>query len=125
MAEAAELDLSGARATVIDKLDGEITVKSDRAGTVVVHLSENTVIMDTQTGLPAGEDSIKTGDEVCLYCGDIMGLSEPPQVYAEAVLVNLTDEQKELLRKFDASLGNAQHEKRKNFFEKMKDAFGG
>lgn len=91
-AEIAELDLSGARATVIDKLDGEITVKSDRAGTVVVHLSGDTVIMDTQTGLPAGEDSIKTGDEVCLYCGDIMGLSEPPQVYAEAVLVNLTDE---------------------------------
>ena len=37
----------------------------------------------------------------------------------------LSAEQKELLRKFDASLGNAQHEKRKNFFEKMKDAFGG
>lgn len=91
-AEAAELDLSGTRATVTDKQDGRITVKSDRAGTVTVLLGEDTIIMDTQTGLPAGEDSIKTGDEVCLYCGDIVGLSNPPQVNAKAVLVNLTDE---------------------------------
>ena len=91
-AEVAELDLSGTRATVTDKQEGRITVKSDRAGTVTVLLGEDTIIMDTQTGLPAGEDSIKTGDEVCLYCGDIVGLSNPPQVNARAVLVNLTDE---------------------------------
>ena len=27
-----------------------------------------------------------------LYCGEMMALSEPPQVYAKAVLVNPTDE---------------------------------
>lgn len=91
-AEHAELDLYGVRATVTDRQDGELTVSTETAGTVVVHLAEQTIIMDTQTGLPAGAQDIKKGDEVYLYCGEMMALSEPPQVYAKAVLVNLTDE---------------------------------
>ena len=90
--EHAELDLHGVRATVTDRQDGELTVSTETAGTVVVHLAEQTIIMDTQTGLPAGAQDIKKGDEVYLYCGEMMALSEPPQVYAKAVLVNLTDE---------------------------------
>ena len=91
-AEHAELDLFGVRAEVTAKQDGALTVKTEEAGTVVVHLGENTVIMDTQTGLPAQADGIKTGDTVYLYCGKMMALSEPPQVYAKAVLVNPTEE---------------------------------
>ena len=91
-AEHAELDLSGVRAEVMAKQGSELTVKTAEAGTVVVHLGESTIIMDTQTGLPAQADSIKTGDMVYLYCGEMMALSEPPQVYAKAVLVNLTEE---------------------------------
>lgn len=91
-AEHAELDLSGVRAEVTAKQGGELTVKTAEAGTVVVHLGESTIIMDTQTGLPEQADSIKTGDTVYLYCGEMMALSEPPQVYAKAVLVNLTEE---------------------------------
>ena len=91
-AEHAELDLYGVRATVTDRQDGELTVSTETAGTVVVHIAEQTIIMDTQTGLPAGAQDIKKGDEVYLYCGEMMALSEPPQVYAKAVLVNLTDE---------------------------------
>ncbi len=91
-AEHAELDLYGVRGTVTDKQDGEITVKTETAGTAVVHLAAQTIIMDTQTGLPAGAQDIKKGAEVYLYCGEMMALSEPPQVYAKAILVNLTDE---------------------------------
>ena len=91
-AEHAELDLYGVRATVTDRQDGELTVSTETAGTVVVHIAEQTIIMDTQTGLPAGTQDIKKGDEVYLYCGEMMALSEPPQVYAKAILVNLTDE---------------------------------
>ena len=91
-AEHAEMDLYGVRATVTDRQDGELTVSTETAGTVVVHLAEQTIIMDTQTGLPAGAQDIKKGDGVYLYCGEMMALSEPPQVYAKAVLVNLTDE---------------------------------
>ena len=91
-AEHAELDLYGVRATVTDRQDGELTVSTETAGTVVVHIAEQTIIMDTQTGLPAGAQDIKKGDEVYLYCGEMMALSEPPQVYAKAILVNLTDE---------------------------------
>ena len=90
-AEHAELDLYGVRATVTDRQDGELTVSTETAGTVVVHIAEQTIIMDTQTGLPAGAQDIKKGDEVYLYCGEMMALSEPPQVYAKAILVNLTD----------------------------------
>lgn len=91
-AEHAELDLYGVRATVTDRQDGELTVSTETAGTVVVHIAEQTIIMDTQTGLPAGAQDIKKGDEVYLYCGEMMALSEPPQVYAKAILVNPTDE---------------------------------
>ena len=74
-AEHAELDLYGVRATVTDRQDGELTVSTETAGTVVVHIAEQTIIMDTQTGLPAGAQDIKKGDEVYLYCGEMMALS--------------------------------------------------
>ena len=35
----------------------------------------------------------------------------------------LTDKQKELLRQFDESTTGREYEKKKSFFEKMKDAF--
>lgn len=91
-AEHAELDLSGVRAEVTEVRDGALTVKTETAGTVVANLGESTIVMDTQTGLPAQTAAIKAGDTVFLYCGEMMTLSEPPQVYAKAVLVNLTDE---------------------------------
>ena len=106
-AEHAELDLYGVRATVTDRQDGELTVSTETAGTVVVHIAEQTIIMDTQTGLPAGAQDIKKGDEVYLYCGEMMALSEPPQVYAKAILVDLTDEHE------PASLLSAEQVKRK------------
>ena len=59
-AEHAELDLYGVRATVTDRQDGELTVSTETAGTVVVHIAEQTIIMDTQTGLPAGAPGDKT-----------------------------------------------------------------
>lgn len=46
-AEHAELDLYGVRATVTDRQDGELTVSTETAGTVVVHIAEQTIIMDT------------------------------------------------------------------------------
>ena len=91
-AEHAELDLSGVRAEVTEVRDGELTVKTAEAGTVIAKLGESTIVMDTQTGLPAQAAAIKAGDTVFLYCGEAMTMSEPPQVYAKAVLVNLTDE---------------------------------
>ena len=91
-AKHAEMDLSGVRAEVTEVRDGELTVKTETAGTVIVNLGESTIVMDTQTGLPAQAAAIKAGDTVFLYCGEMMALSEPPQVYAKAVLVNLTDE---------------------------------
>ena len=38
-AEHAELDLYGVRATVTDRQDGELTVSTETAGTVVVHIA--------------------------------------------------------------------------------------
>jgi len=35
----------------------------------------------------------------------------------------LTSQQKELLRQFDASASGNQYEKKKSFFDKLKDAF--
>ena len=104
-AEHAELDLYGVRATITDRQDGELTVSTETAGTVVVHIAEQTIIMDTQTGLPAGAQDIKKGDEVYLYCGEMMALSEPPQVYAKVILVNLTDEHEPVRRAGEEKCG--------------------
>ena len=35
----------------------------------------------------------------------------------------LTNQQKELLRQFDGTTSNSQYEKKKSFFDKLKDAF--
>ena len=43
-AEHAELDLYGVRATVTDRQDGELTVSTETAGTVVVHIAEQTML---------------------------------------------------------------------------------
>ncbi len=48
--------------------------------------------------------------------------------YVEVVLEvpkNLTKQEKEALRKFDSELNEKHYEKRKSFFDKLKDAFGG
>ena len=59
-------ELYGVRATVTDRQDGALTVSTETAGTVVVHIAEQT-IMDTQTGLQAHR--YQKGDEVYLLRG--------------------------------------------------------
>lgn len=86
----------GEFATVIEMtaksgMYSEMTVKTDTYDKVVLHFSDNTLLMDTKTGYQTSETDIKAGDKVYVYYGETLALSEPPQVDALAVLVNLDE----------------------------------
>lgn len=86
----------GEQATVIEmqKGSGEYTdmlVKTDDHDELMLHFSENTLLMDTQTGYLANETDLHKGDKVYVYYGAAITRSLPPQTTAEAVLVNLDE----------------------------------
>lgn len=86
----------GEEATVLEMQQGsgeyaDMLVKTDTYEELVLHFSENTLLMDTQTGFLANESDLNKGDKVYVYYGAAMTRSLPPQVTAEAVLVNLDD----------------------------------
>lgn len=59
-------------------------------GEVVVHIDpDQTLILDSVTGFPAGEDQIVSGNAVTVYVGPAMTMSLPPQTTAEMVFVNI------------------------------------
>lgn len=69
-----------------------MTVKTDTYDELILNFSDQTCLMDTQTGYPVGEEELKKGDKVFVYYDNMMMQSEPPQSVAQAVLTNL-DEQ--------------------------------
>ncbi|WP_130862939.1 copper amine oxidase N-terminal domain-containing protein [Bacilliculturomica massiliensis] len=56
-----------------------------------LNLSDSTVVMDTQTGLPVNRSELKVGQEIYAYYSAAMTRSLPPQSHAEAILVNLDE----------------------------------
>lgn len=69
-----------------------MTVKTDTYDELILHFSDETLLMDTQTGYPVGEEELQKGDKVFVYYDNMIMESEPPQSVAQAVLTNL-DEQ--------------------------------
>lgn len=66
-------------------------VKTGDHDKLLLHFAADTVLMDTQTGLPVLETDIKTGDKVYIYRDEGMDMSMPPQTGVRAVLTNLDD----------------------------------
>lgn len=56
---------------------------------IVVHLAEDTPIVDAVSGLPLAAADIKDGDTVCAWVGPAMTMSLPPQASAAVVAANI------------------------------------
>ncbi len=83
-------------------------------GNVRIHVKEGTQPMDTYVlkgkGIPVRNRSNMRGDHTCRF------VMEVPS--------HLSDQQKEMLRSFDATLTERNYQKRTGFFKKVKDIFG-
>ncbi|NLW89543.1 MAG: molecular chaperone DnaJ [Clostridiaceae bacterium] len=83
-------------------------------GKVTTRIKEGTQPFDTYTlrgrGIPFKNRPTSRGDHVCRF------VLEVP--------TSLSEEQKEMLRKFEGSLSDKNYQKRNSFFKKVKDLFG-
>jgi molecular chaperone DnaJ len=83
-------------------------------GNVTTHIKEGTQPFDTYTirgkGIPYKNRQNARGDHTCRF------VLEVP--------THLTDQQKEQLRSFEATLTDRNYAKREGFFKKVKDIFG-
>ena len=66
-----------------------IEVKKEDGETIVLNLSDETIIVDNQAGTAVGLDSIKEGDTIYAYHSMMMTMSIPGQTPALAILTNL------------------------------------
>lgn len=56
---------------------------------IVLHLSDETILMDSQAGTPVAFSDLKVGEKIQAYHDMAMTRSLPPQTHAQAILVNL------------------------------------
>lgn len=84
------------RGNVLEKLEGGFSIDSKAQegegyqGEMVIHVDpENTLILDSMTGLPAKEDAVAPGQTLYVYISPVMTMSLPPQTTAELVLANI------------------------------------
>lgn len=56
---------------------------------IIVHLDENTPVVDAVSGLPVDAANIKDGDTVYAWVGPDMAMSLPPQAIASVVVANV------------------------------------
>lgn len=82
-----------AAVTGITSEDGHtsIEVKPEDGETIVLNLSDETVLVDNQAGTAVGLDSIREGDTIYAYHSMMMTMSIPGQTPALAILTNLGD----------------------------------
>lgn len=64
------------------------TAEGSANGSVVIRISDATLVLDAGTGSPAAPADIKDGDTIYAYVGPAMTLSLPPQTTAALILVN-------------------------------------
>lgn len=63
-------------------------------GDMILNISEETRILDAQSGMPVSWDTIQNGQTVQAYAGPAMTASIPPQGSAELILTGLSEEKK-------------------------------
>lgn len=63
--------------------------KDDPYSEILVHLSENTPIVDAVSGLPLDAAAVKDGETVCAWVGPAMTMSLPPQASAAAAAAHI------------------------------------
>jgi len=72
---------------------GSLFLKNSSEGAlhqeIIIHMSENTPIVDAVSGLPMEASRIKEGDTVYAWVGPAMTMSLPPQTSAALVVANI------------------------------------
>ena len=58
-------------------------------GDIVIHISEDTKILDAQNGFPVSPDSIQDGQTAYAYVGPAMTMSIPPQTNSPMILTEI------------------------------------
>lgn len=58
-------------------------------GEVVIHLSEDTKILNAASGMPVAADQLTSGETVYAYLSPVMTLSLPPQTTADVILTQI------------------------------------
>lgn len=73
--------------------DGQLSlaVKPEDGESLILHLSEETVIVDNQQAIPVNAADLKAGDVIYAYHSPMMTMSLPGQTPALAILTNLGD----------------------------------
>ena len=70
-----------------------VTVEEAKPQDLALKIGKETVVLDTQTGLPVSQKDLKVGQKIYAYHDVIRTKSLPPQANAQAIVVNL-DEKK-------------------------------
>ncbi len=85
----------GIKATVTEVLKSEsgasIEVKPEDGETIVLNVSDKTILLDNQKAIPVSIEDIKAGDTIYAYHDLMMTRSIPAQTPALAILTNLGD----------------------------------
>lgn len=61
-------------------------------GKIILHLSEQTRILDAATGEPRTFADLKEGEELSVWTSPVMALSMPPQSTAQVILCNIPED---------------------------------
>lgn len=89
---------SGARlsGSVQSRTENSITVNNENTGPYegefIVRLSEDTKILNAETGMPEAPESIETGERLCIYTSPAVTASIPPQSAAELILTDISQD---------------------------------
>ena len=88
--------ITGERAEVLEIIKNDeqytsIIVKTETYERIVLHLQDDTFLMDTQTGAPVRDSEVSTGDQVFVYYNAAVMESDPPQAGVQAILTNLDE----------------------------------
>ena len=68
-----------------------LLVETDDDQQIRLNLSDNTLVVDNETGLAANLSDIQVGDRIFAYYSAVMTRSLPPQSACELILVNVGD----------------------------------
>ena len=58
-------------------------------GDIVIHISEDTKVLNAVSGMPTAADQISSGETVYVYVSPAMTMSLPPQTTAELILADI------------------------------------
>ena len=81
--------------TVVEKTEDTLTVSQQLSGSYpgeyILHISEETKILDSSSGMPVSAENINQGAAICAYGGGAVTASIPPQTTGLMILTNIPE----------------------------------